>query len=403
MSLDLFFVLFFLGGWTFSRVAGKARLPEAVGMLLFGVVYAVLAGDLVPGTVADIEPFLKSVALIVILLRAGLGIHRATLESVGPTAITMALIPCLLEITATTALYVAVFRFPLVPALAGASILSAVSPAVVVPSMLKMNDRGLGAARQVPTIVLAGASVDDVVAITVFTAVLPLAAANGTAGSAFSTALTTIPIAVVSAVGIGVVLGVVLSTFFGRFHQKIRATEKTLLLLVIALLVVEAERIFPVAALLAIMIVGFILLERQEHVARELAVKLGKVWVIAEIILFVMIGMAVDIPTALSSGLRGLLVIGGGLAARSIGVLIATSVNRSLTLGERFFCVIAYLPKATVQAALGAAPLAAGVPGGEKILAVSVLAIMTTAPLGLILIRTLGPRLLAAPQDGDGS
>ena len=408
MTFNLFLIVFFIGGWAASRLTQRLRLPGVLGMLFFGIALGTVAGGRTPPLMHDLEPFLKSTALIVILLRAGLGIRRATLEKVGPTAALMAFIPCVLEVVAAAWMYRLMFGFDWTVALTGAAILGAVSPAVVVPSMIDLKNRGFGSDREVPTIILAGASVDDVVAITLFTAFLSMAvggaaAAGASPETARAVSSASMPlgraafgIALAFAGGAVLVIGIGLATsaFFARYHAHIRATEKTLLLLMVALLAVEVGNAFHIAALLTVMVVGFVLLERSEHVAHQLALKLGKVWVIAEIVLFVLIGMAVDPRVAVTAGARGLAVLGVGLVARSIGVLIAVSINRHLTAGERLFCVLAYLPKATVQAALGSVPLAAGVAGGAEILAVSVLAIVVTAPLGLALIRGLGPRLL---------
>ncbi len=397
----MFVVVFFVGGWGAGRLAAKAALPSIFGMVLFGIGIAFFLPQQIPPLLTDLDPFLKSLALVVILLRAGLGIRRSTLIKVGRAAIPMAFIPCLTEAAVLTAAYHLLFGLPLITSALGAFMLSAVSPAVVVPSMLELKERGLGEKNEVPTIVLAGASVDDVVAITFFSLFLMLAG-KGTGGEAASLSaleagkeLLFIPLSIISGIALGIAAGLLLSAWFNRHHERIRATEKTLLLLMLAIVLVEVGNVFHLAALLGVMTVGFILLEKAETVAHELAAKLAKVWVIAEIVLFVLIGMAVDIPTALGAGGRGLLLIAAGLLARSVGVWISTAFEKRLNRKERLFCLFAYLPKATVQAALGAVPLSLGIAGGEVLLSVAVLSIVVTAPLGLILIRTFGARLLA--------
>ena len=302
----------------------------------------------------------------------------------------MAVIPCLFEAGALTLAFHYLFGFAWPVAALSAFLLSAVSPAVVIPSMLDLRDKGHGKRNEVPTLVLAGASVDDVIAITFFSAFLAMAAEQS---SNLSLSILSIPLSIAGGIVAGIVIGIPLAIFFRSRYRQIRATEKTLLLLMAALFVVEIGDLAHLAALLAVMVIGFIILEKAEHVAHELALKLAKVWVIAEIVLFVLIGMAVDLEVALDAGLKGLLIINIGLLFRSLGVLTALAGSK-LTLREKLFCVIAYLPKATVQAALGAVPLAAGIEAGPIILSIAVLSIVYTAPLGLLLIRGLGPKLL---------
>ncbi len=417
MDFTLFIILFFLGGWLGSRLIAWVRLPGILGMVVFGIVLGTFARPAIPDTIWELAPFLTSVALIVILLRAGLGIHRQTLNRVGAPAILMGFVPALLEAAALTPMFMWLFAFPLTIALLAAFVLAAVSPAVVIPSMIALKERGFGRRADVPTLILAGASLDDVVAITLFTVLLQRASRLFVGDAATDTqvqglfdgltaffhtdvgALVAIPVAIVGGLLVGALLGWVLSWWFGRPRSSLRPTDKTLVLLMLSLLVVEVAEWLPFAALLSVMTIGFILLERSEAVAHELANQLAKVWIGAEIILFVLIGMALEVEVAIAAGWNGLAVIGVGLIARSLGVLFALLLGRAqLTAGERLFCVLAYLPKATVQAALGSVPLAAGIPGGEIILAVAVLSILVTAPIGLVAIQTLGPRLLDAPE-----
>jgi NhaP-type Na+/H+ or K+/H+ antiporter len=399
MPLAVAFAIIIIGPWLFGRASTAVRLPAILGMLVFGIAYAALSGGVVdllpplPGEIDGISGLMKSTALIVILLRAGLGIRKASLSAVGASAFRMAVIPCLAE-TATAALgFLWLFGFDPLTAVVGASILAAVSPAVVVPSMLHLKERGY---TEVPTLVLAGASVDDAVAITIFTASVGLLAGGS---ATLGNVLVSFPLAIANGLLVGVGLGFFMAWFFTRTFAHIRATEKALLLVVAGLLLVELETVVPVAGLLGGMTVGFILLERAEPVAHEMASKLAKLWVPAEIFLFVLIGLAVDLPAAWEAGGRGLAVIAIGLVGRSAGVLVSVLPDRSLNPRERLFALVAYIPKATVQAALGAIPLSLGIPGGREILSVAVLAIVVTAPLGLVLIRALGPKLLARPPE----
>jgi NhaP-type Na+/H+ or K+/H+ antiporter len=302
----------------------------------------------------------------------------------------MSFVPGVLEGLALTPMVWWVFGFEWPVAAMTAFMIAAVSPAVVVPSMLHLKDHGYGKRNEVPTIVLAGASVDDVFAIAIFTIFLQIATAGSVSVGQVALA---IPLAFALGIGPGLVVGFLLVRFFRRHYESIRATEKALILIMIAIVLVQVGEWMHSAALLGVMTVGFILLEYEERVAHELAAKLGKVWVVAEIILFVLIGVSVDPAVAWQAGLRGAAVIAVGLTARSIGVLLATARSR-LSMRERAFCVIAYIPKATVQAALGGVALSRGLPAGEEILALAVLAIVLTAPLGLLGINLLGPRLL---------
>ncbi len=239
--------------------------------------------------------------------------------------------------------------------------------------------------------ILAGASMDDIFAITIFTVFMGIA--GGKKVNIVKVVLE-IPLSIIGGIVSGIVLGFLLVFYFNKHQDKVRATEKTLLLLGTSILLVQVGNWIQVAALLGVMTTGFILLEKAEKAAVELAYNLNKAWVFAEILLFVLIGMSVDVSIALSAGLKGLLIISLGLIARSAGVLISV-MFAPISWRERLFCVFAYLPKATVQAAMGSVPLAAGIKGGEQILAFAVLAIVFTAPLGLVLIRTFGPRLLS--------
>ncbi|MDC7239374.1 MAG: cation:proton antiporter [Spirochaetales bacterium] len=397
MTLNLLIVLTLIGGWIFSRVFSRIGLPGVLGMIIWGMLMGVFSGGSIPGSLEELSPFLKSMALIVILLRAGLGISVKTLTRVGKTALLMAFLPCIFEGAALMVLLHHFLGFDWFVAGSCAFIIAAVSPAVVVPSMLNLQESGLGQDKEVPTIVLAGASLDDVFAITLFSIFLGLSTG---ADVHISRALLDIPISIFGGILPGIAAGFGLAWYFRTHHEKVRATEKSLLLLGLAILLVDIGEQIHTAALLGVMTTGFILLERVEHVAHELASKLKKIWIFAEIILFVLIGLSVDLQVAWHAGLKGLLIIAGGLVFRSIGVGLAT-IGSGLNRKERLFCVIAYLPKATVQAAMGSVPLAAGLAEGELILALAVLAIIFTAPLGLVGIRTLGPKLLN-PTSGSG-
>ncbi len=395
MPFNLVFVLILAGGWLSGKLFARLRLPAILGMVVFGILCSVFLKSATPAILWELNPFLKSFALIVILLRAGLGISRQTLKKVGLTAFLMSWVPCVLEGTALAALFHLTFGFSWNVAALTGFMLAAVSPAVIVPSMLDLKERRRGAKNDVPTIIMAGASIDDVFAITLFSVFLGLA--TGGEASLVKAALT-VPVSIIAGIASGAAVGLSLSFLFKRHYASIRATEKALLLLVCGTVLVAVGDSLHFAALLGIMTAGFIILERHERVAHELSAKLSKIWIFAEIILFVMIGFSLDPATALSAGLKGLLVIAAGLIFRSAGVFIATAFS-ALSFKERLFCAIAYLPKATVQAALGGVALSYGLPEGNTILAIAVVAILFTAPLGLLGIRFFGNRLLAAEGD----
>ncbi len=383
MSINAIAVIILLGGWLSARVFARLRLPEVLGMVMFGIICSLTIKEQVPKLLWDIAPFLKSLALIVILLRAGLGIRRKNLEASGGTAVLMSLLPCLCEGGALLCFFVYGFGFSLPVAGMTAFMLSAVSLAVTVPAMLELRQNPAAAESGVPTIVLAGCSVDNVLAITMFSAFLGMAL-RGDASP--GRALASVPLSIALGVGAGLLVGILLVKWLDKRYQTIRATEKTLILLSCSILLAETGSIFNMAALLGVMTIGFVMLQRSERIAHEIAGKLSKIWVFAEIILFVLIGLSLDVSVAAQAGGKGLLAIGIGLVFRTFGVLIATSF-RKMSPAERRLCVAAYLPKATTQAALGSVALTHGMPEGPVILAVAVLAIIFTSPVGLIAIR----------------
>jgi NhaP-type Na+/H+ or K+/H+ antiporter len=388
-SLSLMLIL----GLIANRLFEMLRLPGLLGMLLLGVLLGPHGLDFMSPEMLAISADLRLIALIIILLRAGLGLKRETLNKVGRPALRMSFIPGLLEGGALILLGMFLFDLSFYEAGMLGFIIAAVSPAVVVPQMLGLIESRRGESKGVPTMVLAGASVDDVVAITFFTLFTGLY--MGTRVSPLVQILE-IPLAIGLGMLIGAGTGAFLIFLFKRHH--IRDTKKVLILLGVAILLKELENVLagvlPIASLLGVMTIGFVLLEYSPKVAGRLSHKFNKIWVLAEILLFILVGSQVDVSVAWHAGGTGLLLIAGGLVARSIGVwisLVGTSFNR----GEKAFAVLAYVPKATVQAAIGAIPLSLGVHSGELILAIAVLSILITAPLGAIGIRWAGERFLA--------
>lgn len=402
MLTDIALIILFalLGNLVFSKLG----VPGILGMVAAGVVLGPSGLDLIDPEVLELLKEFKTVALIVILIRAGLGISKETLNRIGGPAIRMGFIPGVIEGSVATAASYYLLDLPFFEAGMLGFILAAVSPAVVVPQMLELKEGGFGQKKEIPTIVLAGASVDDVFAITIFGVFAGLAA-GGSVDLGYL--LLGVPAGIVLGGLIGAGIGFVLVWFFKRYH--LRDTKKVILFMIIAVVfyeiceVPEVRSILPIAALLGIMAMGFVILERYDVLANRLALKFQKIWVLAEILLFVYIGAEVRVGELTGSLVgTGLAILAIGLAARSLGVWISLA-GSELNAKERLFCVIAYVPKATVQAAMGAVPLTMVLEGrmtsmtaesGQVILAIAVLSIVVTAPLGAIGIKRLGPRLL---------
>ncbi|GAA0182474.1 cation:proton antiporter [Clostridium sediminicola] len=400
MALTLSVIILF--GLLFNKVFEKLKLPGLLGMLILGIIIGPYGLNYMNKDVLDISADLRKIALIVILLRAGLGIKRETLNKVGTTAIKMSCIPGLFE--GFTILIVSSYLLGISKVEAGmlGFIIAAVSPAVIVPQMLNFIDRRLGHNKGIPTLILAGASIDDVFAITLFSTFLGL---YGGENVNIPLKIFEIPVSIILGIALGALVGLAMVYLFKKY--RIRDTKKTLILVGIAIVMTALEGNVkvpgtgwevPFASLLGVMTVGFVLLEKYPVVGNRLSAKFNKVWVFAELLLFVLVGAQVNIHVALDSGLIGIVIIFVGLIARSIGVLISVA-GTDFTVKEKLFCVIAYVPKATVQAAIGAVPLAAGVKSGEIILAIAVLAIIITAPLGALGVRISGERLLTIDEE----
>ncbi|MBZ9636977.1 cation:proton antiporter [Clostridium sp. FP1] len=391
MSLAIIIIL----GLVFNKLFTALKLPGLLGMLILGVLLGPYGTNIISPDILKISPDLRKIALIIILLRAGLGIKKDTLNKVGVPALKMSCIPGIFE--GLSIIFIASYVLGMSKIEAGmlGFIIAAVSPAVVVPPMLNFISRGKGEKKGITTIILAGASIDDVFAITIFSTFLGLYSGKNVN---IPMKILDIPISILLGIALGVIVGIILTLIFKKYHM--RDTKKTFILIASAIMLTGIEDVFknivPIASLLGVMTIGFILLEKYSKVANRLSLKLNKVWVIAEIFLFVLVGAQVNIYVAASSGLLGLIIIILGLVARSIGVLVSL-MGTNLNAKERLFCVISYIPKATVQAAMGAVPLAAGVKSGEVILAIAVLSIFVTAPLGAIGIRIAGEKLL--PED----
>jgi len=390
MAISLSVIL--LLGLPAKRIFEKIRLPGLLGMLILGVLIGPHGLNLLHEDMLQISSDLRSIALIIILLRAGLGLNKKDLKSIGIPALKMSCIPGLIEglFIALSSVYFLNFTFSEGGMLG--FIIAAVSPAVVVPFMLKLMENNIGTKKGVPTLILAGASVDDVFAITIFSAFLGL---YGGSDINFGMQLLYIPISILLGIMTGVILGFLLISIFKRYH--IRDTKKALLVLGSSILLNQLENVLKtklqIASLLGVMTVGFILTEKLPDVGKRLSDKFNKIWVFAEILLFVLVGAEVDVGVALKAGRVGIILIIIGLIGRSIGVIISL-LDTDYNWKEKLFCVIAYTPKATVQAAMGAIPLSFGVESGDVILAIAVLSILITAPLGAIGIHYSAEKLL---------
>lgn len=380
-------------GLIFNKLFKSIKLPGLLGMLILGVIVGPNMLNLISKEILTISPDLRKIALIVILLRAGLGINRSTLKKVGKTALKMSFLPCVIEGFTIAFVGRYILNISFIEAGMLGFIIAAVSPAVVVPQMLELINKGKGKENGVPTIILAASSIDDVFAITIFSTFLGL---YGGRNISISGKLFSIPISILLGGGIGILIALLLIWIFKKFH--LRDTEKTLIILASGMLLTSLEDIFknivPIASLLGVMVVGFVLLDKYPKVANRISEKFNKVWVFAEILLFVLVGAQVDVKVIVHSGLLGLLVLFIGLVARSIGVYISL-MGSNLNLKEKIFCIISFMPKATVQAAMGAVPLASGVASGNLILAIAVLSIIVTAPLGAVGIKYFGDKWIS--------
>lgn len=388
-SFALIALLGLLSGALFERI----KLPSLLGMIIVGGLIGPYGFSLLSEDILRTSGDLRNIALIVILLRAGLGIEKKVIKKVGKPAIKLSFIPGILEGLTIAFLSVQLFDFSFIQGGILGFIIAAVSPAVIVPAMLDLIDRGCGQEKNIPTLILAGASIDDVFVVTIFSAFLGI---YGGGDVNIGTEIFTIPLSIILGVIIGLMFGWILIKVFQRFD--IPSTQKMLFVLSAAILLTTFEKAIEtkieIAGLLGVMAIGFILFEKMPVVGKQLASTFNKVWIFAQVLLFVLVGAQVNIGLALDAGLKGIILIGIGLLARSIGVLLSL-IGTELNKKEKLFSIIAYIPKATVQAAIGAVPLAMGVESGDLILSLAVLSIVLTAPLGAILIKATGDRLLA--------
>lgn len=375
----------FLVGLAMGAICQKLKLPRIIGMLATGIVLGPYVLDLLDPSILSISADLRKMALIIILLKAGLSLNLDDLKKVGRPAIMMSFVPASFEIIGYLLFAPEILGITRVEAAVMGSVLAAVSPAVVVPRMVQLMETKYGTEKAIPQMIMAGASCDDIFVIVLFTTFLSMAQG----GSADIKAFANIPVSIILGIILGAIVGYLLYLFFETAYAKkhyVRNSMKVIIVLGFSFLLIAIEGWLEgkiaVSGLLAVVSMACVLkMKCTAFVSKRLSEKFGKLWLAAEVILFVLVGAAVDIRYTLDAGLAAVAMIFIALIFRSFGVLLCT-VKTDLSVKERVFCVIAYLPKATVQAAIGSVPFAAGLPCGKIVLSVAVMAIIITAPLG---------------------
>ena len=387
LSLSLILILGMFMGW----ICRKMKLPALLGMLITGIILGPYGLNLLDGSILGISAELRKIALIIILTRAGLGLDLSGLKKIGRPAVLMCFVPASFELLGMILLAPKLMGLSVLESAVMGAVLAAVSPAVVVPRMVKLMDEGYGVKEGIPQLILAGASVDDVYVIVLFSTFVGMMQGEGASILKF----VNIPVSIFFGIAIGLFLGVLLAYFFKKVH--IRDTSKVLIILSISFLLVVIEDKLTTAitfsSLIAVMFIGIGLQKKREAVAKRLSVKYGKLWVAAEVFLFVLVGATVNIEYLGKVGAKAFVVIIGALIFRMFGVFVCL-LGTNLKRKERLFAMMAYTPKATVQAAIGGIPLALGLACGDTVLTVAVLAIVFTAPLGAFAIDWSYKKLL---------
>ncbi len=387
ISIAMILLMGMFMGW----ICKKIHLPSLTGMIFTGIILGPYFLNMIDSSLLNISSELRKIALIIILTRAGLSLDLNDLKRVGRPAILMCFVPACFEIMGMIILAPKLLGISILDAAIMGTVVGAVSPAVIVPKMLKLMEEGYGVRHSIPQLILAGASVDDVFVIVMFTAFTGLAQGNDVSIRSF----VNIPVSILLGIVTGAFIGILLAYYFKKVH--IRDTSKVVIILCLSFILVTFEdrfsTILPFASLIAVMAIGIALQKKREVVAKRLSVKFNKLWVVAEIVLFVLVGATVDIKYAVSAGVLSVILILGVLMFRMLGVFLCL-LKTKLTMRERMFCMIAYTPKATVQAALGGVPLAMGLSCGNIVLTIAVVAILITAPLGAFCIDFAYKKLL---------
>ena len=387
----------FLVGLAMAAICQRIRLPRIIGMLLTGIVLGPYVLDLLEPSILSISSELRQMALIIILLKAGLSLNLADLKKVGRPAVMLSCVPASFELLGYVLFAPMILGINRIEAAVMGAVLAAVSPAVVVPRMVKLMETGYGTKKSIPQMILAGASCDDIFVIVLFSTFSGMAQG----GSARLMDFANIPVSIVSGILLGAVSGWLLSLFFETAYAKkhyVRNSMKVIIVLGVSFLLMSVETwvkpYISVSGMLAVVSMACVLKLRSiKSVSARLSEKFGKLWLAAEVLLFVLVGAAVDIRYTMGAGLAAILMIFTALIFRTIGVLICLA-GTVMDWKERLFCVIAYLPKATVQAAIGSVPMAMGLPCGQIILSVAVMAILITAPLGALGMDSTFEKLL---------
>lgn len=387
----------FLVGLAMAAICQRIRLPRIIGMLLTGIVLGPYVLDLLDPSILSISSELRQMALIIILVKAGLSLNLADLKKVGRPAVMLSCVPASFELLGYVLFAPMILGVNRIEAAVMGAVLAAVSPAVVVPRMVKLMESGYGTKKSIPQMILAGASCDDIFVIVLFSTFSGMAQD----GSARVMDFVNIPISIVSGILLGAVAGWLLSLFFETAYAKehyVRNSMKVIIVLGVSFLLMSVENwvkpYISVSGLLAVVSMACVLKLRSiKAVSARLSEKFGKLWLAAEVLLFVLVGAAVDIRYTMGAGLAAVFMIFTALIFRTIGVLICLA-GTVMYWKERLFCVIAYLPKATVQAAIGSVPMAMGLPCGQIVLSVAVMAILITAPLGALGMDSTFEKLL---------
>ena len=382
VTMLLSLALMMLIGFMLAGICQQLKLPRLIGYLLTGILLGPFMLNVISDDIFLISTDLRYIALVIILLRAGLSLDVKSLKQRQKEVLLLSLIPASFEILAAVILGPILFDLTFLESLLIGSVLAAVSPAVIVPEMLEMMKKEEGTTRSIPQLIMASASLDDIYVIVLFSMFLTLSLGHTTS----LLPIVELPLSLLLGIGVGILIGVVLPVMFKKIH--IRDTFKVLWILAIGLLLIYIERdtTLPFSGLIAVLAVGMTLLAQNPILSKRLSLKYEKIWLFAELILFVLIGAALEFTYVETYLMNGLFMILGLVIFRSIGVFVSLSVSKT-TLKEKLFIMVAFIPKATVQASIAAIPLSLGITSGSLILTVAVIVILVTAPLGSSLIR----------------
>lgn len=398
MLISIAFIV--ISGMLLGWLCKKIKFPALFGMIVAGIILGPHVLNLIDSSVLNISSEIRRIALIIILIRAGLKLSVKDLKKVGRPAILMCFIPACFEIVGMVLIAPKLLGISVIDAAIMGAVVGAVSPAVIVPKMIKLIDDDYGTDKGIPQMILAGASVDDVFVIVMFTTFTSIAAGEKVSWISF----VNIPISIIVGIAVGLVAGSLIYLFFIKTH--VRDTVKIAIVLCVSFVLVTVEDklgdIVPFASLIGIMAMGLEIRRRKTELAAKLSIRFDKLWAIAEIFLFVLVGASVNIESATKSGVKGILLILAVLFFRMLGVFIC-QLGTKLNIKEKLFCMLAYTPKATVQAAIGGLPLAMGLACGDIVLTISVIAILLTAPLGAFAIDLTFSKLLNHTDDNSYS